>query len=189
MSARKGENPRRPESRWRRVGSMVHTREAVVRARLFVALLGIVAFVPNLARADTVRLKNGDVITGKILAADSDNVTIDTDALEKITIETKHVVALQSDHPLTVEYEDGREVDGMVTTSASGAVEVHEGAAPAAAAPAPEATALNLTGIAEIREVKTYYHYVARFDLGLNAAKGNTDSENVAVSGLFQPSF
>jgi putative salt-induced outer membrane protein YdiY len=153
----------------------------------------MVCTVVGVSAADTVRLKNGDVLTGKILKATDDEVLLDTDHSGEVEIETKYVVDLESDRPLTIEYEDGREVDGYIDVGPGGKLIVRESApqGKAPAQPAAEAAevVVDLTPIKEIREVTTFFHYDANVDIGLNVAKGNSDSENANVSARFVPSF
>jgi putative salt-induced outer membrane protein YdiY len=92
---------------------------------------------------------------------------------------------------MTVEYEDGREVDGIIDTSAEGVVTVREETPPEApdeSAAAPP-TALDLLDVKEIREVTPYFRYVGNLDFGLNISKGNSDNENINLSALIAPSF
>jgi putative salt-induced outer membrane protein YdiY len=140
--------------------------------------------------ADTVRLRNGDVISGKLLKVAGDNAVVDTVHSGEVTILIEEVVAIETDRPMTVVYEDGREVDGVIETSAEGIITVREGAAPEAAAPegAPPA-ALDLADIEAIHEVMPYYRYAGNFDFGLAIAKGNSDNENINVSGFLAPSW
>lgn len=153
----------------------------------------IVCTTVGVSSADTVRLKNGDVMTGKILKVTGDEVLLDTDHSGEVKIETDHIVDLESDRLLTVEYEDGREVDGYVDIGPGGQLIVRE-SAPAERAPGQppaeaEEVAVDLAPIKEIHEVTPFYRYEANVDVGLNIAKGNSDSENINMSGRFMPSF
>lgn len=171
---------------------MLNTRKAALGGILAAALLSFIVILnPSAARADSVRLKNGDVITGSLIAADSKSVILDTKAAGMVTIDTGTVAEIKTDRIVTIEYTDGREVDGVVSTSSNGAVQVQEGAAPPAGEEAaPEgATALDLKGIASIHEVIPYYRYTAHLDFGLLITRGNSESENIALAGAFIPSF
>jgi len=150
----------------------------------------VVLVLAGAAQAGMVRLQNGDVITGKILKVSGGKILIDTEHSGEIKIDAKYVVDVQSDRVLTVEYEDGREVDGYVAVGPNGELVVQE-AAPEAAAPeeAAEGAPVDLAGIKDVREVTPYFRYLADLQLGVNVAKGNSDSENVNLFASFVPSF
>lgn len=160
-------------------------------AGLLCAVLTILGSTISAFAADTVRLRNGDVISGKLLKAGGDNAVVDTEHSGEVIINMEEVVGIETDRVMTVEYEDGREVDAVIETSADGVLTVREGAAPGVEEPAPPAppVALDLADVKEIREVTPYYRYVGHFDFGLNVAKGNSDSENINLSALLAPSF
>ena len=157
-----------------------------------VVLVGLVAALGarSASAADTVRVRNGDVISGKLVKVSGGNAVLKTEYIDEITIKMEDIVAIETDRPMNVEYEDGREVDGLIETSPEGVVTVREGAPGATEAPAATPPqALDLADVHEIREVVPYYRYVGHFDFGLNIAKGNSDNENSAMSGLVAPSF
>lgn len=70
--------------------------------------------LPGAALADTVRLRNGDVITGKLVKVSGGKVVFETEHSGKIEIQADQVVFLQADRVLTIEYRDGRQVNGRV---------------------------------------------------------------------------
>lgn len=153
---------------------------------------------PRTARADTVRLKNGDVITGKILWVTGDNIVVDTEHSKELTIDATQVIDVESDVVLTVEYQDGRELNGYIGVGPGGNLVVREtvqapekDGQPAAGAPdaAGEVVAVDLTEVEVIHEVTPYYRYVANIDFGLNIASGNSDAKNINLAGLVAPSF
>jgi putative salt-induced outer membrane protein YdiY len=159
---------------------------AVLTAALSIGAAGVV-------QAGMVRLKNGDVITGKILTVSGDAIVIETEHSGEVTVDTAHVVDVQSERVLTIEYEDGREVDGYVDIGADGKLAVLE-SAPAevgemAAEEAAEATVIDLSGIKSVHEVTPYFRYLANVQMGVNVAKGNSDNENVNLAAAFVPSF
>lgn len=147
--------------------------------------------VGTASAADTVRLRNGDVISGKLLKVADGNAVVETDHSGEVTITMEEVVAIETDRVMTVEYEDGREVDAVIETSEEGIITVREGAPPEAAEAAVEEPpkALDLAEVVEIREVTPYFRYVGHLDFGLSIAKGNSDNENINLAGLLSPSF
>lgn len=162
------------------------------RARL-IAVVVVAASslsLPSVAQAGTVRLKNGDVVTGKIMKVSGGEIVIDTDYAGEIKIKTDTVVDLQSDRPLTVEYGDGREVNGYVDVGPDGKLIVTETAPSGEPTGEPaELEPLDLTGVKDVHEVRPYFRYVADIQFGLNVAKGNSDSEYANLSASFIPSF
>jgi putative salt-induced outer membrane protein YdiY len=141
------------------------------------------------AAADTVRLRNGDVISGKLLSVSGGKATIETVHSGDVTIVMEEVVAIETDRLMTVVYQDGREVDAVIETSEEGVVTVREGAPPPAAEPGEPPKALDLAEVAEIHEVLPYFRYRGHLDFGLSIAKGNSDNENINLAGLLSPSF
>jgi len=150
--------------------------------------------VVDTSQAGMVRLKNGDVVSGKILKVSGGDIIVDTDYAGEVTIDADSVVDLQSDRPLTVEYEDGREVNGYIDVGPDGQLVARE-AAPAkdAAEVSPDEAAamelVNLTDIKDIHEVHPYFRYTANVEFGLSIAKGNSDNENINLAASFVPTF
>jgi putative salt-induced outer membrane protein YdiY len=137
-----------------------------------------------------VRLKNGDVVTGKILTVGGKSLVIDTDYAGEVTIKVDTVVDLQSDRPLTVVYADGREVDGYVDVGPDGQIVVSESApSEEVAGETGELAPVNLAEIEMIHEVTPFFHYVADLQFGLNIASGNSDSQNINLAAAFIPTF
>jgi putative salt-induced outer membrane protein YdiY len=152
--------------------------------------LTVLGLSGSVSAADTVRLRNGDVISGKLLMVAGGNAIVETVHSGEVTILIEEVVAIATDRPMTVVYEDGREVDGVIETSEEGIITVREGAAPEAAEPEGEPpAALDLADIEAIHEVTPYYRYVGNLDFGLAIAKGNSDNENINFSGFLAPSW
>jgi len=141
------------------------------------------------AQAGMVRLKNGDVISGKILKVSGGEIVIETEHSGEVTVDAKHVVDVQSERVLTIEYDDGREVDGYVDIGPDGKLEVLESAPAVEGEAAADETVVDLSGIKDVHEVTPYFRYLANVQLGVNVAKGNSDNENVNLAAAFVPSF
>jgi putative salt-induced outer membrane protein YdiY len=62
-------------------------------------------------------MKNGDRVTGVIVKKDAKNLTIKTDHFGEVTTGWDQVDSIRTDKPVTVVLEDGRTVQGTVTTS------------------------------------------------------------------------
>jgi putative salt-induced outer membrane protein YdiY len=163
----------------------------MMRLAALCAALAVLMPAAAVSAADTIRLRNGDVISGKLLKVAGGDVFIETVHSGDLTIVLEEVVAIETDRVMTVEYQDGREVEGIIETSAEGVVTVREGAAPGVAEPeaGEPPAALDLADVAEIREVLPYFRYIGHLDFGLSIAKGNSDNENINLAGLLSPSF
>jgi len=70
----------------------------------------------GLCFADTVTLKNGDKITGKVIKKDGDKLTFKGDLVGDVTVSWAAVASLATDDPVTVELPDGKTVLGQVAT-------------------------------------------------------------------------
>jgi hypothetical protein len=66
------------------------------------------------AYADTVWLKNGDRITGKVVSNSDVTLTVRTDAAGELKIRWADIVSIRTDEPIEVLLQDGR---GMRTTA------------------------------------------------------------------------
>lgn len=154
--------------------------------------------VAGLAWAGKIHLKNGDVITGDILKFAGGKLTVDTEHSGEIEVDVEHVSDLESAKVLTVEYEDGREVDGYLDIAPDGTLAVRErleeepAEAPADAAPATAedtTTVVDLSAVESIHEPTPYLRYKGNLQFGLYAASGNSDQNNLNLSGLAAPSW
>ncbi|MFN0088056.1 MAG: DUF481 domain-containing protein [Blastocatellia bacterium] len=76
----------------------------------------IVLSAAGLGRADEVKLKNGDRLTGTIVKADGKTLTIRTDYAGAITISAEAIDRIASEQPLYVALDDGKTVLGAVAT-------------------------------------------------------------------------
>jgi hypothetical protein len=74
--------------------------------------------------ADTVEIKNGTRIVGKITKIDAGSVVVDTDFAGKITIKQSEVVSMATDAPIAVRLASGTRFDGRVTAGSGGAIQI-----------------------------------------------------------------
>lgn len=74
--------------------------------------------------ADTVEIKNGARIIGKISRIDAGAVEVDTDFAGKVTIKQSEVVSIATDAPVAVRLASGTRFDGRVTAGAGGAIQI-----------------------------------------------------------------
>jgi hypothetical protein len=74
--------------------------------------------------ADTVDIKNGARIVGKITKIDAGSVVVSTDYAGTITIKQSEVTAIATDAPVSVRLESGTRFDGKVTAGTGGAIQI-----------------------------------------------------------------
>ncbi len=92
----------------------------VLRA-LCVALAGLLA---TSLFADTVEVKNGARIIGKITKIDAGAVVVSTDYAGTITIKQSEVSSIATDAPIAVRLASGTRFDGRVTAGAGGGIQI-----------------------------------------------------------------
>lgn len=81
-----------------------------------ILLFFLLAVCTQTAFADQVVLKNGDRVTGKIVRKDAESVTIQTDAMGAVRIKWSAVESVVSESPVAVTLEDGKIIEGTVST-------------------------------------------------------------------------
>lgn len=74
--------------------------------------------------ADTVDIKNGARIIGKITKIDAGSVVVSTDYAGTITIKQSEVASLATDAPVALRLASGTRYDGRVTAGPSGAIQI-----------------------------------------------------------------
>lgn len=249
-------------------------------------LLAGLILVAAPAHADTVKLTNGDVITGTVKKLADGSLIVKTEYAGEISIESEFIAAVQTDQPFTVRWDDGSEKVGRLTITADGRIDVvggstptdttaaepaegahvvsaeavpSEAAQPAAdavvAAPeapekesvpaeiaaeadaveedasralaavepteapsqeyeeaeraaaeataaaieyaeehgegpvAAESDAVDMAKVYSLKPILPYYRYEGSFNVGFNAARGNTDTTDTHIDGKIVPSF
>ena len=76
--------------------------------------------IQHAAQADEIRMKNGDVITGKIIKKESDRIIFRTTYAGDIPIQWSEVVNLVSEQPLHVVLSDGTSLHGVMVKADAG---------------------------------------------------------------------
>lgn len=74
--------------------------------------------------ADTVEIKNGARIVGKITKIDGGSVVVSTDYAGTITIKQAQVVSIATDAPIAVRLASGTRFDGQVTAGPGGSIQI-----------------------------------------------------------------
>ena len=76
------------------------------------------------ALADTVRMKNGDVLTGSVVRLDDKGLVLDTDYADEITIDPEDIDSMVTEEEFVVRWEDGSERVGRIEVSDQGTNQV-----------------------------------------------------------------
>jgi hypothetical protein len=87
-------------------------------------LIIALAFTAIRVSADTVDVKNGARIIGKITKIDSGAVVVATDYAGTITIKQSQVTAITTDAPVALRLESGTRIDGKVTAGPGGGIQI-----------------------------------------------------------------
>ena len=74
--------------------------------------------------ADTVDVKGGARIVGKVIKVDDGAVVVETTYAGNITIKQAEVVAINTDAPVAVRFANGTRIDGKVSGTGDGRVKV-----------------------------------------------------------------
>ncbi len=163
---------------------------------------------------DTVRLADGSVVRGEILRLNEDDeLVVDTVFSDDVAIEGKYIVGIEVSRPFTVRRLDGRKVTGYLAISGDHQVVVQDTptvptplqvdtgtSAPALLGPVappmiafventPGTTLIPFSQIDWIEETPTFYRYEAEFNVGVQAARGNTETTDLHFDGRFEPKF
>jgi hypothetical protein len=86
--------------------------------------LALAVLVSTRLVADTVDIKNGARIIGKVTKIDAGSVVVDTDFAGKVTIKQSEVTAISTDAPIAVRLASGTRFDGKVTASSGGGIQI-----------------------------------------------------------------
>jgi len=79
------------------------------------------------AVADSVKLKNGDTLTGTIVSVADGKVALKTDAAGHVTIDLAQVETIATDAPITVDLADGTRIMGRAVAGEAGSFSVEKG--------------------------------------------------------------
>lgn len=176
--------------------------ESLCRSALATLALGLSAG-PHVAWADVVRMKSGDVVTGKIESVSDEELVIDPDFADAFDIKLKYIASIETKRPVKVTFKDGRERTGFIELDAAGNMQVRvepsrwetkradkPGPLGAVTPQPPPGTREPLADLGTIQELEiAYYRYEANIDLGFSAASGNTDSSSLDLSASIEPTW
>lgn len=138
-----------------------------------ISVLAGIFLLPQQALSDQIRLKNGDVVTGKIIKKETDKVIFKTSYAGDLSIAWTDVASISSDEPLQVVLIDDSHVKGRLVPSGSGkaSVQAEEGES---IAPLALAELLYINPSAEVAGIGTTW--TGRVNLGGALTQGNTDT-------------
>lgn len=142
-------------------------RSTVLSAFAIVALAAAPAF------GDSVKLKNGDTLTGKVVSVLDGKVTLATDAAGEIKIDLAQVETLSTDAPITVELPNGATFTGKAAAASGGTITV-EGEGVGAQTVALGAAAIN-------KPAKPPRAWTGSVVGAATWTRGNTYTQNVAL--------
>jgi putative salt-induced outer membrane protein YdiY len=172
--------------------------------RVPAALLLSLAGLAGSAAADVVRMKSGDVVSGKIEKVSDEELTIDPPFSDAFDVKLKYIASIVTDRPVKVTFKDGRELNGYVELAPDGSMHVravptrwdqqHADDRPVLEALQPQllppGTVTPLGALVEVKELEVaYYRYEADVGVGFNAASGNSESSSLALSASLDPEW
>ncbi len=151
------------------------------------------------AHADRLVLKNGDVLTGKVLHKAGDTLTFTTPYAGVLKVQWASVMSVETDRPVRVMLDDGSHYEAGIVAAAEGvagldvaqnapAVAVNDDERNGSQAPTG-ATAVTERDLREVlyinptpEESGRGYRLTGRANLAFSDASGNTDSEQLQGS-------
>jgi len=140
-------------------------------------VLVVAAFQP--AAADELKLSNGDVITGKFVRMQENQVIFQTEYAGEITVDWQKVTNLTTDEPITVILNDGAVLEGAPKAAAADRMRLET-------ANLEEPTDFKLTAVTAINpEPKPPVKITTRANVGITQERGNSDTDSVRVDGEF----
>lgn len=138
------------------------------------ALLGCMALP---VAAGVVVMKNGDRITGDVKRIWDGEVYIEPAYADEFSVDQSEVDWIEDDRPFEIEYADGRDVIARLGgKGADGEQVVIVGG---------REIAVPLAQLAELEEPDEYFDWSSHLDINSTVNKGNTDSEDIKISGDF----
>jgi putative salt-induced outer membrane protein YdiY len=147
-------------------------------------VLGTIAGTTPGAMADTVQLKNGDVLTGKVVSFDAKKLKLTTSYAGDVAVAVAEVDRLTTDEPMILKWVDGRETAGRIVTDADGSMRVDDGQGGVV----PLALA-EVSSFAPVPPPRPWFRRRGEINVGFTGATGNTETQGYHVSGQARPEF
>ena len=121
--------------------------------------------------ADTVWMKNGDRLSGKVLAVEEKKLVIETEYGGRLVLDRGKIKTFRSEQPLLVKTHDGKLLTQSVESAESGHIQIHD-------------QTIAIKDIQQLHKPKplvTDLVWDGNVDLSLNYKNGESDSENYAI--------
>jgi len=147
--------------------------QSTVIALMFVAL---VQALP--AAADTVLMRNGDRLSGRVVGLDGTSLKLRTDYAGEVMLELEQVAELVAQVPVTLVMKDHTRISGVLSASA-GRLTLSRAPdeAPIAIAPA------RVSALEEGVVLAPAWRYNGRVTLGASSSRGNSDVSRANADG------
>lgn len=159
-------------------GGPAMLQKSGIRLLLF---LGMIAWTTPGARADTVQLKNGDVLTGTVVSFDAKELKLKTAYAGAVVIKVAEIDRVATDEPVTVTWRDGREATGRVVTDANGDMSLDDGRG--------GVVPVSLSEVSSMAPPRPWFHNTGAISVGFSGASGNTDTQAYYIAADARPSF
>jgi len=144
-------------------------------------LLGVTAGTTAGAQADTVQLRNGDVLTGTVVSFDAKELTLKTAYAGAVVIKVAEIDRVATDEPVSVTWSDGREATGRVVTDADGNMSLDDGSG--------GVIPMSLSEVSSMAPPRPWFHNTGSITVGFSGATGNTETQAYYIAAEARPSF
>jgi putative salt-induced outer membrane protein YdiY len=139
----------------------------------YVLIAGVVlTLLATAARADEVRLKNGDRLTGKITSAEGGKLKLTTKAAGDLTIDLKDVETFSTDAPIAVHLKDRTVVSQRMDSAQPGTIQ-----------PAGEGAAGGTVSLSDVESINPNRdRWTGSVVIGGLIIRGNSDTTSLNVN-------
>lgn len=148
----------------------------MTESRRVIAVLSVVfALTANIASADRIVMKNGDRITGTVKRIWDEEVFIEPDYADEFSVDIGAVAYIDAPRDFDIEMTDGQEKSARFqgADEDDNQIMIVEG----------KRVTMPLSQVAELDEPEKYFEWYANSDLNYALDKGNTDSQDLKLTG------
>ncbi len=141
--------------------------------------------LPLALATDQITLKNGDKISGTVVKGDGATITLHTDALGDVVIQTAAIQEIKTDQELHVTTKDGKTAVGPVSTTDGKIVVTTKTSGTVQAAPGDVTIVRNDAEQAAFEKSLhpgLLHGWTGGANVGFSLARGNTETENLALA-------
>jgi len=147
-----------------------------MRSAWMVLALFAAATLP--ARADTVSLRNGDRLSGRVVGLDATTLRLHTDYAGEIGIALEQIATLDTDAPVTLVLEDDSRLAGLLS-----AREGRLALRPASGEHAVAVTPARVEALEQGVVPAASWRHDGRVNVGVSSSRGNSDVTRASVDG------